>query len=74
MSFLYELTNNNNNNNNNASLRHDHPDITMVLKQTNEAYLIDIAIPGDSRLTQKVVEKQTKYMELRIAGECLPFQ
>ena len=66
MSFLYELTNNNNNNNNNASLRHDHPDITMVLKQTNEAYLIDIAIPGDSRLTQKVVEKQTKYMDLRI--------
>ena len=38
----------------------------MVLKQTNEAYLIDIAIPGDSRLTQKVVEKQTKYMDLRI--------
>jgi len=27
---------------------------------------IDVAIPGDSRLTQKVVEKQTKYMDLRI--------
>ena len=49
-----------------ASLRHNRPDITMVLKQTNEAYLIDIAIPGDSRLTQKLVEKQTKYMDLRI--------
>ena len=36
----------------------------MVLKQTNEAYLIDIdiAIPGDSRLAQKVVEKQTFYI------------
>ena len=49
-----------------ASLLHNHPDITMVLKQTNEAYLIDIAIPGDSRLTQKVVEKQANYMDLRI--------
>ena len=38
----------------------------MVLKQTNEAYLIDIAIPGDSMLTQKVVEKQTKYIDFRI--------
>ena len=28
--------------------------------------MIDIAIPGDSRLTQKVVEKQIKYMDLRI--------
>jgi len=50
----------------NASLWHDRPDITIVLKQANEAYLIDFAIPGDSRLTQKVVEKQTKYMDLRI--------
>ena len=49
-----------------ASLQHDHPDITMLLKQTNEVYLIDIAIPEDSRLTQKLVEKQTKYMDLRI--------
>jgi len=38
----------------------------MVLKQNNEAYLIDIPIPGDSRLTQKVAEKQTKYTDLRI--------
>ena len=32
----------------------------------NEVYLIDIAIPGDSRLSQKVVEKQTKYVDLKI--------
>jgi len=31
-----------------ASLQHNRPDITMVLKHTNEVYLIDIAIPGDS--------------------------
>ena len=28
--------------------------------------MIVIAIPGDLRLIQKVVEKQTKYMDLRI--------
>ena len=39
-----------------ASLQHNRPDITVVLKQV---YLIDIVIPGDSRLTQHVVEKQT---------------
>jgi len=49
-----------------ASLRHNSPDITMVLKQFNNTYLIGIAIPEGSRLTQKVVEKQTKYMDLRI--------
>jgi len=38
----------------------------MVLKQTNEVYLIDIAIPGDSRLSQKAVEKQTKYVDLKV--------
>ena len=46
-----------------TSLQHSRPDITMVLKQTN---LIDIAIPGDSRLSQKVVEKQTKHVDLKI--------
>jgi len=38
----------------------------MLLKETNEVYLIDIAIPGDSRLSQKAVEKQTKYLDLKI--------
>ena len=38
-----------------GSLQHDRPDYTMVLKQTNEAYLVDIAIPGDSRLTQNTI-------------------
>ena len=47
-----------------TSLQHNHPDITMVLKQTNEVYLIDI--PGDSRLSQKVIDKLTKYVDLKI--------
>ena len=47
-------------------MQHNRPEITMVLKQTNEVKLIDIAIPGDSRLSQKVVEKQTKYVDLKI--------
>ena len=38
----------------------------MVLKQTNEVYLIDIAIPGDSRPSQKAVEKKAKYLDLKI--------
>ena len=46
-----------------SSLQHNHPDITMVLKQTNEVYLLDISIPGDSRLS---LEKQTKYVGLKI--------
>ena len=46
-----------------SSLQHNHPDITMVLKQTNEVYLLDIAISGDSRLS---LEKQTKYVDLKI--------
>ena len=45
-----------------TSLRHNCPDIVIVLKQTNEVYFIDIAIPGGSRLSQKAVEKQTKYI------------
>ena len=34
-----------------VSLQHNHPDITFVLKQSNEVFLIDIAIPGDSCLS-----------------------
>jgi len=48
-----------------TSLQHNHPDITILLKHTNEVHLMDIAIPGDSRLSQKVIEKQTKYLELK---------
>jgi len=35
--------------------------LLLIIKQ-----IIDVAIPGDSRLSQKALEKQTKYMDLRI--------
>jgi len=40
-----------------SPLPHNRPDITYVLKKEQEVYLIDIAIPGDTRITQKSVEK-----------------
>ena len=49
-----------------VSLQHSHPDITFVLNQSNEVFLIDIAIPGDSRLSHKYTEKHTKYVDLKI--------
>ena len=39
-----------------ASLQHNRPDIAIALKQTNEVCVIDIAVPGDSRLSQKAIE------------------
>ena len=47
-------------------LQHNRPDITFVLKQSNEVFLIDIAIPGDSYLLHKCTEKLTKYVDLKI--------
>jgi len=38
----------------------------LVRKTSNEVYLIDVAIPGESRISQKTVEKHTKYVDLKI--------
>jgi len=38
------------------------PDITFVSKCHKEVFLIDVAIPGDSRLSHKIVEQQDKYL------------
>ena len=43
-----------------AAVRHNCPDITLVRKSSNEVFLIDVAIPGESRIAQKGVEKLTK--------------
>ena len=40
-------------------LAHNIPDITVVAKK--QVWLIDVAIPGNSRINQKEVEKITKY-------------
>ena len=45
------------------------PDKTVVEKK--QVWLIDVAIPGDSRIDQKEVEKITKYKDLKIEVERL---
>uniref|UniRef100_A0A2D4ERZ3 Uncharacterized protein n=1 Tax=Micrurus corallinus TaxID=54390 RepID=A0A2D4ERZ3_MICCO len=45
-------------------LMHNTPDITLV--QRNKVTIIDIAIPGDSRVDEKEQEKITKYQDLKI--------
>ena len=47
-------------------LCHNRPDIVLSYLQQKKIYLIDISIPGDSRLVQKSVEKWTKYRDLQI--------
>ena len=48
---------------------HNIPDITVVEKK--QVWLIDVAIPGDSRIDQKDVEKITKYQDLKVEVERL---
>ena len=45
---------------------HNRPDITLVRKSSNEVFLIDMAIPGESHIAQKGVEKLTKYVNFKI--------
>ena len=47
-------------------IRHNRPDITLVRKISGEVYMVDVAIPGESRISQKTVEKLTKYVDLKI--------
>ena len=47
-------------------LPHNRPDIVCVHHQHDTIFLIDVAIPGDSRITQKINEKYQKYTDLKI--------
>ena len=47
-------------------LPHNRPHILYVSHQHNAAFLIDVAVPGDSRLSQKINEKCEKYRDLKI--------
>jgi len=49
-----------------TAINHNRPDITLVRKTSNEVYLIDVTIPGESRISQKTVEKRTKNVDLKI--------
>ena len=42
------------------------PDLIVVNKKLKEAWLVDVAVPGDSRVGSKEVEKQIKYRDLAI--------
>ena len=42
------------------------PDLVIVKKESREAWLIDVAVPGDARVAQKELEKKTKYQDLAI--------
>ena len=48
-------------------LAHTIPDKTVVEKK--QVWLIDVKIPGDSRIDQKEVEKITKYPDLKVEVE-----
>ena len=50
-------------------LAHSIPDITVVEKK--QVWLIDVPIPGDSRINQKEVEKITNYQDLKVEVESL---
>ena len=41
------------------------PDLILINKETKQCQVIDIAIPGDTRVVQKENEKIGKYKELR---------
>ena len=51
------------------NLAHNIPDMTVIKKK--QVWLIDVAIPGDSRINQKEVEKITKYQDLKVKVERL---
>ena len=47
-------------------LPHNRPHIVWVDFTKKHASLIDIAIPGDSRVSQKITEKYQRYTDLKI--------
>lgn len=48
------------------TIKERRPDLVVVNKKAKEAWLIDVAIPGDSRVATKEIEKQVKYRDLAI--------
>uniref|UniRef100_A0A8D8TN34 Reverse transcriptase zinc-binding domain-containing protein n=1 Tax=Cacopsylla melanoneura TaxID=428564 RepID=A0A8D8TN34_9HEMI len=48
------------------TVAHNRPDITLICKQEQTTYLIDIAIPGDTNVAAKEQEKVTKYIPLAV--------
>jgi len=47
-------------------LPHNSPDIVCIDLTKKYAFLIDIAVPGDSCISQKITEKYQRYTNLKI--------
>ena len=47
------------------------PDIVLLYKRSKEVKIIDIALPGDSRVKEKELEKIEKYQMLREEIRCI---
>ena len=47
-------------------IRERRPDLVVVNKKLKEAWLVDVAVPGDARVADKEIEKQVKYRDLAI--------
>ena len=45
---------------------HNKPDIVVIEKDTNNAYIIDVAIPNDHNITRKRLEKLRAYTDLAV--------
>ena len=46
-------------------IEHCRPDLLLVKKKTKEATIIDIAVPGDTRIVDKEQDKILKYQDLK---------
>ena len=46
-------------------IEHCRPDLLLVKKKSKEAIIIDIAVPGDVRITDKEQDKILKYQDLK---------
>ena len=47
-------------------IEHRRPDILLINKETNECFIIDIAVPADYNIDKKEFEKISKYSELKV--------
>ena len=50
----------------NRHVPHNCPDVVCVDYLTKIIYLIDVAIPGDTRVTENIAEKHQRYTDLKI--------
>ena len=47
-------------------MEHNKRDIVVIEKETSNAYIIDVAIPNDTNITRKRLEKLRAYADLAV--------